>query len=348
MKKKIVVLFGGESSEYSVSLQSASAVIRAIDTEKYEPVLIGITKKGQWFHFRGEVEQIENDTWQQGDITTAFLLPDSSIHGFMEVKDQSVSTHRVDAAFPVLHGKNGEDGTIQGLLQLAGIPCIGCGILSSALCMDKDLAHKIAASIGVKVPRSIKINRIGTKDQIKEWVKSLSYPLFVKPVHAGSSFGITRIEEETDLLKAVAYAFAYDTEVVLEEAVDGFEVGCAIMGKEKLIVGEIDEIELSSGFFDFTEKYTLKTSKIHMPARITEEMAKRIKETACQIYRTFGCSGFARVDLFLSKKDEIYFNEINTIPGFTSHSRFPNMMKGIGYSFEKLVMELIEQEVENI
>ncbi len=348
MRKRIAVIFGGHSSEYSVSLQSASAVIRAIDKEKYELVLLGITREGQWLRFQGDVGEIEQDIWQQGETARAFLLPDACVHGFLEVKDQSVHAYRLDGAFPVLHGKNGEDGAVQGVLQMAGIPCIGCGVLASALCMDKDLAHKLAAAAGVLTPRSVKIDRIGTRQQMKECVKSLSYPLFVKPVRAGSSFGISRVEGEEELLKAVAGAFAYDTEVIIEEAIDGFEVGCAVMGKEKLIVGEPDEIELSSGFFDFTEKYTLKTSRIHMPARVTQKTAERIKETACLLYRAFGCSGFARVDLFLSESGDLYFNEINTIPGFTSHSRFPNMMRGIGYSFEKLIQTLIEQEVENV
>lgn len=345
-KKTIAILFGGKSSEYPVSLQSASAVIRAIDQKKYQLVLIGIDKEGRWFHFTGDVAAIETDTWKGSDIYPAFITPDTSIHGIMEWKEEGVHTIWIDAAFPILHGKNGEDGTVQGLLTLAGIPCIGCGVCSSALCMDKERAHKLAAAAGVKVPASITIDQIGTEEQIKSWAKHLSYPIFVKPVRAGSSFGVTRVAEEEALPSAVALAFSYDTEVILEEAIDGFEVGCAVMGKEKLETGEIDEIELSHGFFDFTEKYTLKTSQIHMPARIDEETAKRIKKTACLLYRALGCSGFARVDLFLTKDKEIYFNEINTIPGFTSHSRFPNMMKGIGYSFEEIVTKLIAQEAE--
>ena len=345
MKKTIAILFGGQSSEYSVSLQSAAAVIRAIDTEIYDLLLIGIDPKGKWFHFQGNIDEIETDTWKQ-HATPAFLSPDTSVHGIVEIHSNDIKIYKIDVAFPVLHGKNGEDGTVQGLLTLAGIPCIGCGVLSSALCMDKDRAHKIALISGIKVPHSVIIDKVGTKDQLCTWTKELSYPLFVKPVHAGSSFGISRVEEAAELSKAVAFAFLYDTEVIVEEAIDGFEVGCAVMGKEELTVGEPDEIELSEGFFDFTEKYTLKTSKIHMPARINKETKTQIQKTACEIYRAMGCSGFARVDFFLTKENEIYFNEVNTIPGFTSHSRFPNMMKGAGYTFEQLIMSLIAQEVE--
>lgn len=343
-KKTVAILFGGRSSEYEVSLQSAAAVIRAVDTKKYDLLLIGIDQEGRWYHFAGDVASIENNTWMQ-EAVPAFLAPDTAIHGMVKQTPQGMRTYYIDAAFPVLHGKNGEDGTVQGLLELAGIPCIGCGVFSSALCMDKDRAHKLAVLAGVKVPRSVKINQVGTREQIKEWAAALTYPLFVKPVHAGSSFGITRVSDKEELPQAVASAFAYDTEVILEEAVDGCEVGCAVMGKNDLTTGKVDEIELSHGFFDFTEKYTLKTSKIHMPARIDEKTAQQIKETACLLYRALGCSGFARVDLFLTKEHDIYFNEINTIPGFTSHSRFPNMMRGAGYSFEELVMTLIEQEV---
>lgn len=345
-KKTIAILFGGKSSEYAVSLQSAAAVIRAINQEKYNLFLIGIDPSGQWFHFKGEVSQIEADTWKS-DAIPAFISPDPSVHGILEQSESGIFAYPIDAAFPILHGKNGEDGTIQGLLELAGIPCIGCGLLSSALCMDKDRAHKLAFLAGVNVPRCIKIDKIGTDEQMRQQAKELSYPIFVKPIHAGSSFGITKVVKEEELMSAVATAFTYDTEVILEEAIEGFEVGCAIIGKDKLQTGEIDEIELSEGFFDFTEKYTLKTSKIHMPARIDAETANLIKKTACLLYRTLGCSGFARVDLFVTPEKEIYFNEINTIPGFTSHSRFPNMMRGAGYTFEALVEKLIEQEVSS-
>lgn len=341
-KKRIAILFGGKSSEYSVSLQSASAVIRAINQEKYNLFLIGIDPSGQWFHFTGEINQIENDTWKS-HANPAFISPDPSIHGILEQTKNGISTYPIDAAFPILHGKNGEDGTIQGLLELAGIPCIGCGLLASALCMDKDRAHKLASLAGVKVPRCVKIDQVGTAEQMKRYVADLSYPIFVKPIHAGSSFGITKVTKEEELMSAITEAFHYDTEVILEEAVNGFEVGCAVIGKEELQTGEVDEIELSEGFFDFTEKYSLKTSKIHMPARIDTETANRIKQISCLLYRTLGCSGFARVDLFVTPEKEIYFNEINTIPGFTSHSRFPNMMRGAGYTFEELVEKLIEQ-----
>ena len=347
-KKTIAVIFGGCSSEYDVSLQSASAVISHIDTEKYNIVLLGITKEGEWYRFYGSPKQIAADIWENGTCCPAIISPDRTTHGLLEFTTYGIQTVYLDAALPILHGKFGEDGTLQGLLALAGIPCIGCGLLSSALCMNKDTAHKLAAAAGISVPKSTVIYEMGSQKQLALKASHLTYPLFVKPLNAGSSFGITKVTDPTLLADAVVTAFTYDTTVIIEEAVDGFEVGCAVMGNEILFTGEVDEIQLSSGFFDYTEKYQLKTSKIHMPARIDEVTARRIKETAKTLYRTMHCSGFARVDCFLTPSGEIVFNEINTIPGFTSHSRFPNMMKGAGISFKDLVQKLIETEVSEL
>ena len=246
----------------------------------------------------------------------------------------------------MLHGKNGEDGTVQGLIELAGIPLVGCDSLSSVLCMDKDRAHKLAGLAGVKTPLAVVFSGLLSDDLIFEKTSHLTYPLFVKPVKAGSSFGITKVYTKEQLPDAVKNAFQHDNQVIIEENVDGFEVGCAVLGNKDLIIGEVDEIELTEGFFDYTEKYTLKSSKIHMPARINDELKDKIKKTATSIYRALGCSGFARVDMFIAEKGEIVFNEVNTIPGFTSHSRYPNMMKGIGLQFDDIVDKLIQLGLE--
>ena len=356
MKKlKIAVLFGGCSPEYGVSLKSAYSVITHIDEAKYEPILIGINQKGEWFHFFGEPEKIINDTWNNpADCTRAIISPSRETQGIVIFeKDGNVRSVKIDVAMPVLHGKNGEDGTVQGLLELAGIMVVGCNTLASALCMDKDRAHKIAAQAGVKIARSFTItNYTDAKDCVKKALQ-LGFPLFVKPVKAGSSYGITRLSNENnilipeDFLEAVELALNYDDEVIVEENIDGFEVGCAVLGSgANIIVGEVDEIELAGGFFNYTEKYTLETSAIHVPARISEEKAKEVKETAKTIYKALGCSGFARVDMFLMPDGDIVFNEVNTIPGFTSHSRYPNMLKAIGMTFEQVIDTLIEQAVK--
>ena len=343
-KKKIGVIFGGCSPEYNVSLESAYSVITNINKEKYDITLIGITKEGDWFKFEGDLENIKNDNWlQKGKCTKVVISSSKSDKGIIEIENNNTNLIKLDAIFPVLHGKNGEDGTVQGLIELSEIPLIGCDILSSSLCMDKYLSHKLAQSYGIKVANSILING-KTKDIDKE-IQKLNFPLFVKPVRAGSSFGITRIENETEIEQAIKEALKYDTEIIIEENINGIEIGCAILGNEDLIVGEIDEIELSNGFFNYTEKYTLKTSQIHVPARIDKEIVQKAKETAKQIYKILKCKDFARVDMFLTPNNEIYFNEINTIPGFTSHSRYPNMMKQIGMSFEELVDKIISLEV---
>lgn len=341
-KKTIAIIFGGNSSEYEVSLQSVFSVLENLDTEKYEIIPVGITKQGDWYRYRGSYSRIPENTWMDDreNLVPVVISQNRTVHGMIEFQNGSSAAVRLDCVFPVLHGKNGEDGTLQGLFELAGIPVIGCNTLSSALCMDKDRAHKLVSLAGISVPKSVTIP-VFEKNRVREMVKELHYPLFVKPVRAGSSFGITKIYREEELKAAVDLAFVHDDEVIVEENVDGFEVGCAVLGNEKLTVGRVDEIELTDGFFDYTEKYTLKTSQIYMPARIDQVTEKRIQKAAVTIYRALGCSGFARVDMFLAPSGEIVFNEVNTIPGFTSHSRYPNMMKGIGLSFSEMLDRLI-------
>ena len=341
-KKTLAVLFGGHSSEYEVSLQSAAAVLEAIDAGQFEPLPIGITKDGDWYHYLGTYSAIAAGTWADDSalLRPAAFSPSRGAPGFWEEHNGAWTLRRVDLAFPVLHGKNGEDGTVQGLLELAGIPLVGCGTLASALCMDKDRAHKLVSLAGIAVPKSAVLEE-NTAEARQSVSDTLAFPVFVKPVRAGSSFGVTRVETRDALGAAVDAAFRYDSTVIVEEAVPGFEVGCAVLGTDTLTVGRADEIELSGGFFDYEEKYTLKTSRIHMPARVDAETERRIQEAAKTIYRALGCSGFARVDLFLTPSGELVFNEVNTIPGLTAHSRYPNMMKGIGLSFSEMIGRLL-------
>lgn len=343
MKKRIAIIFGGNSTEYEVSLQSAEAVFENIDREKFEVLPIGITRGGDWYHYTGRLEKIPENTWFEDVENLHFVAvsQNPSIKGLLEKEGDSYHIISMDLAFPVLHGKNGEDGTVQGIFELAGIPVVGCNTLSSALCMDKDRAHKLVSLTGIAVPKSVTFKAFEQKEALEKINKELNYPLFVKPVRAGSSFGITRITKQKELEAAVAAAFLHDSEVIVEEAIEGFEVGCAVLGMDELTVGRVDEIELSHGFFDYTEKYTLKSSKIYMPARVDAETEGRIREAGIKIYRALGCSGFARVDMFYTPSGEIVFNEVNTIPGFTSHSRYPNMMKGIGLSFAEMLDKLL-------
>ena len=340
--KTILVLFGGCSTEYEVSLHSAYAVLSHMDPARYTPLAVGITREGQWLCYTGDLSRLEDGTWQQAaDCIPCTPLVEREARALL-LLDGSGRRLLFDAVFPVLHGKNGEDGTVQGLFELAGVPVIGCGTLSSALCMDKDRAHQLAALAGIRVPRSHVFHSSDDFSRIAQAAEELGYPVIVKPVRAGSSFGITKVSGPEELPAAMEEAFRHDSAVILEETIPGFEVGCAVMGNEELTVGRADEIELSQGFFDYEEKYTLKTSAIHMPARVGEEDERRIRETAAKIYKVLGCKGFTRVDMFFTDKKEIVFNEINTIPGFTGHSRFPNMMKGIGLSFEQVVDRILE------
>lgn len=347
-RKNIAIIFGGYSPEYNVSLESAGCVVTHLNKEKYTPVLIGITRSGDWYHFTGDADRIADDTWYSADsCAPAMLSPDRSRHELLTFHSSGFKKTHIDTVFQIMHGKNGEDGTLQGLCELAGLPLVGCGTLASALAMDKDRAHKLAQAAGVIVPQSFVLTRKFNESYALAQAGSLGYPLFVKPVKAGSSYGITKVTERGGLLRAIALAFEYDKEVIVEAAVTGFEVGCAVMGNEELITGELDEIELEleDSFFDFTEKYNLVTSKIHVPARIPPETAARVRQTAMIIYRALGCRGFARVDMFLTPAGEIVFNEVNTIPGFTPHSRFPSMMRAAGFSFEQVITRAIELAV---
>ena len=340
----ILTLFGGCSTEYSISLQSAQAVLEHMDPRRYSPLMVGITPQGRWLLYTGPLAAIGGDRWQAEDCVPCTLSLDRNSRRLI-VLDGTNRSLPFDAAFPVLHGKNGEDGTVQGLLELAGVPIIGCGALSSALCMDKDRSHKLASLAGVQVPKSMVFSSGAAQEEIAGAAQALGFPLFVKPVRSGSSFGVTRVTCPEQLAGAVSQAFANDREILLEEAVPGFEVGCAVLGTQELTVGLVDEIELSQGFFDFQEKYTLKTSAIHCPARIPLQKAQEIQRAAQVIYRALDCKGFARVDLFLTPSGDVVFNEVNTIPGFTTHSRYPSMMKGIGLDFSTLITRMIQTEV---
>lgn len=346
MRKTILVLFGGCSSEHGVSLQSAQAVLEHLDRDKYQPLMVGITKTGQWLCYRGPVPAIGDGGWEQdpANLTPCALAPDRDRRQLLLLGDR-ISRVSFDAAFPVLHGKNGEDGTVQGLLELAGAPVIGCGTLSSALCMDKHRAHLLASLARVDVPRGAVFSQGAAPEALEAAGRALGYPLFVKPVRAGSSFGITRATRPEQLAAAVEQAFFHDREVLLEEAVPGFEVGCAILGNPdegELTAGWVDKIQLSGGFFDFEEKYTLKTSAIHCPARISPDKAEEIRAAAKRVYRALDCRVFARVDFFLTPDGRVVFNEVNTIPGFTAHSRYPSMMRGAGLDFPTLLGRLVE------
>ncbi|MGZ9585620.1 D-alanine--D-serine ligase VanG [Paenibacillus marinisediminis] len=346
--KNVAVLFGGCSTEYDVSLQSAASVIDHLDRSVYHIILIGITREGAWLRYNGTTEDIRNDLWHtHPSCIPAFISPSKKIGGIVELVGTEYRVTAVDAVFPVLHGKNGEDGTVQGLLELSGIPYVGCDTLSSAICMDKAIASQIVRAAGVETALSITVFEGDRLDHTVQDAEKLGFPLYIKPAKSGSSFGITKAYNKLEFMNGIQAAFLHDRKVVIEQNVSGFEVGCAVMGhSEDPIIAEVDEIELTGEFFDYEEKYSLRSSKIHLPARIDAAVADKIKDTARLIYKTLGCTGLARVDMFLTVDGRIVFNEVNTMPGFTSASRYPNMMRCSGISYPQLMNRLIELSLD--
>lgn len=350
MKKTLAVLFGGCSSEYDVSLHSAAAVMRAVDKTRYELIKLGITRMGQWLLYNGGIDAIEDDSWHRHpSCTPALLSPSREDHGLWLMREDGCTLKTLDLCLPVLHGKYGEDGTVQGLLELAGIPVAGCSSLASALCMDKEMAHRVAMQAGISCPRFVSVHRGGNvkeaAQQVMAGMQGIPFPWFIKPARAGSSFGITRIQEASQVSPALAEAFRHDNKAVVEEGVEGFEVGCAILGSDAPRIGTVDAIQLAGGFFNYHEKYTLESAQILLPAPLSAADTARVKATALQLYHLLGCSGFARVDLFFTPGGNIIFNEVNTIPGMTNHSRFPGMLQHAGLPFAQMVQTMLEQAV---
>lgn len=335
-KLKVGIIFGGRSEEHAVSVKSACEVARNLDLEKYEPFYIGISKSGAWKLCDGPDAE-----WENGNCRPVVLSPDSDVHGLLILGQGSYGTIRLDVVLPVLHGTLGEDGAMQGLLELSGIPYIGCDIQSSALCMDKSLAYVVARSAGIATPNFWTVTADETIDPAR-----LTYPVFVKPARSGSSFGVTKVSREEELPSAVETARQYDAKVLIEEAVVGSEIGCAILGNESdLIAGEVDRIALSHGFFRIHQEDAPETgsenSMAIVPADIPEESRLLVQETAKAVYRALGCSGLSRVDMFLKDDGKVILNEVNTFPGMTSYSRYPRMMAAAGL----LLPEVIDRTV---
>lgn len=342
--KSVAVLFGGRSSEYEVSLLSAASVIDQLVHSNYDIIPIGITREGTWLRYRGSTEDIRNDKWHaHASCIPAFISPSKSVAGIIELVGTEYRTTPVDVVFPVLHGKNGEDGTVQGLLELSGIPFVGCDTLSSAICMDKGIASQLVRAAGIETAASVSAYANDDLESVIKDAEKLGFPLYIKPAKSGSSFGITKAYNRSELANGIRSAFLHDKKVMIEQNVGGFEVGCAVLGHVEPFVAEVDEIELSGEFFDYEEKYSLRSTKIHLPARIDADIAAKIKEAALLVYKTLGCTGLARVDMFLTEEGRIVFNEVNTMPGFTASSRYPNMMNRSGITYPQLMNRLIEQ-----
>ncbi|MFI5953978.1 D-alanine--(R)-lactate ligase [Cryptosporangium sp. NPDC051539] len=329
---KIGIFFGGASEEHPVSIKSAREIAGHLDAGKYEPFYVGITTDGAWRLCDGP------------DLSAgrpAMLSPDPGVHGLLVLDQGKYETIRLDVLLPVLHGRSGEDGAMQGLFELSGVPYVGCDVPSSALCMDKSLTYLVARSAGIATPGFRIVTAADGVD-----AESFTYPVFVKPARSGSSFGVSKVTGTDDLTTAVETARQYDTKVLIEEAVVGSEVGCAVLGNDlDLIVGEIDRVALSHGFFRIHQEGSPETgsenSTFVVPADIGSEARSLVQETARTLHRALGCRGLSRVDLFLLEDGSVMLNEVNTLPGMTSYSRYPRMMAAAGLPLSEVIDLLV-------
>lgn len=350
-KIKVAVIFGGASSEHDISLVSATNVIENMPKDKYEAICIGITKKGRWLYYPGDVSNIASGEWEKDpDCSSAVISPDPLHKGVITLENGEYAIRKVDVVFPVLHGKNGEDGTIQGLLDMSKIPYVGCGLLASASCMDKTHTHTILDYNNIKTARW---RMLGLRDlnhlEIKcaDIADDLGFPMFVKPANAGSSIGINKADDLDSLKEAVKIAFSHDSKVIIEEFVKGRELEVAVFGYDSPFASFIGEIGKSNDFYDYESKYINNSVNLFIPAKIPDDSAREIRETALNAYKAMGCKGLARVDFFLKENGEVILNEINTMPGFTSISMYPKLMEDLGMSYSYLIDKLIEQAIDN-
>lgn len=335
-KLQLAIIFGGCSEEHPVSVKSAQEVAKHLDLNKYEPLYIGITKDGAW-----KLCAAPGPDWEAGDCRPAILSPDRTVHGLLVQDKVRYQVIHVDAVLPVLHGKLGEDGAIQGLLELSGIPYAGCDIQSSALCMDKSLAYTVVKNAGIATPEFWIVTADTPIDP-----DQLHYPVFVKPARSGSSFGVTKVSAKTELAAALATARQYDTKILIEEAVVASEVGCAVLGNgTALFVGEPDKISLSHGFFRIHQEEKPESGSenatITVPADISAAARAQVQKTAKAIYSALGCRGLARVDMFLKEDGSVVLNEVNTLPGMTSYSRYPRMMAAAGLPLGEVIDQVV-------
>ena len=344
-KRSVAVVFGGASSEYEVSLRSASFVISGIDREKYDLTMVGITKEGQWLLYQGPESEIAPDRWNRPDyVTPAVLPPDPTYHGLLVMEKNGMRTIPLDVVFPVLHGKNGEDGTIQGVFQMARIPFVGCGVLSSAICMDKVITHTVMDQTGIPNAMWADVfpQDLDSFDELEaELADTLGYPMFVKPANAGSSVGVSKASDKAALLAGLKTAFQHDGKAVVEECIFGREVECAVFGNQCAKASILGEIAPKKEFYDYEAKYEDDSTDLYVPARIPEETADLVRELALTAFEALGCQGLARVDFFV-RDEGIILNEINTMPGFTGISMYPKLMMEGGMTAYDLVGGLIE------
>jgi D-alanine-D-alanine ligase len=352
-KIKVCVIFGGVSNEHDVSLMSTKSILDNIPQEKYDVVKVGITKKGRWLFFPGGNEEILSGAWRTNpDNVPCMISPDKTYHGLIKIDGEQITVEKIDVVLPMLHGRNGEDGTIQGLLDMAGIPYCGCDVLSSALCYDKVLANMVFDH--EKIARAkwdfMHDYEMDNFDAIAERVgKNLGYPMFVKPANSGSSVGISKVHKREELKRAVSLALAHDNKVVFEEFIKGHEVECAVYGnRPHIVASDVGEIGASAEFYDYDDKYYSGTSETYIPAHIDESVRNQIREIAKKAFVAVDGRGLSRVDFFVTEEGKILLNEINTMPGFTHISMYPKLMRHMGMSYGELIDGLLTLAMEGM
>ncbi len=348
-RKTAVVLFGGQSSEHIVSCMSVVNVINHINREKYDVVLIGITEEGRWIK-TDSVEDIEKGTWKDGSVS-AVISPDATMCGVILMDGEKTEIVRVDVVFPVLHGLFGEDGTVQGLLELAGIPYVGCGVLASAISMDKLYTKIVADDLGITQAAYVPVMRHDLKDieaVVRRVEEKFSYPVFVKPSNAGSSKGVSRAGDRKELMEALAEAAYHDRKILVEEMIVGREIECAVFGGGNAPVeaSGVGEILAAAEFYDFDAKYNNSDSRTVVDPVLPEGATDRVREAAMAIFQAVDGYGLARVDFFVKKDGSVVFNEINTMPGFTAISMYPMLWESAGMNKDQLVDRLMEHAMD--
>lgn len=355
-KISLLILFGGMSSEHEVSRLSAASVLKHISSDKYDIKKIGITKEGRWLLTEASAESIQNGTWEKDDSNkTAFISPDRDSHGILvKGDDGNFEEVNIDVVFPILHGKNGEDGTMQGLLQISGIPFVGSDTSASSASMDKAITKAMIEQGNVVNQANCVVLHKNTyeKHPEEEEAAILDYfeeqlPLFVKPANAGSSVGISKVKTKEELPAALEIAFREDDKVLIEEAITGREIEVAVLGNHKPEASCIGEILAANEFYDYEAKYQNTESRTCVVFDLTEEKEEEIKTAAIKVYETMGCRGLSRVDFFLKESGKVVFNEINTLPGFTNISMYPKLWEESGIPYESLIDKLIELAMES-
>lgn len=347
-KQNLALIFGGQSSEHEISCLSAASIRDQLSDERYEIYQIGITRQGNWSLYHGPSSGIADGSWENHPQNqSAFLSPDPRIHGLLVETATGFTPVRLDAVFPVLHGRNGEDGTIQGLLELSGVPYVGCRTAASAVCMDKVFTNLLLDAFEIPQAEFLWFyaeDYAANKEAVQQAVAGRlhGYPVFVKPANAGSSVGVSKVHDASELDAAVLKAGREDRKILLEEAVDGQEVECAVLGNGSPQASTVGEVLSDADFYDYADKYQNGTSRTQIPANLPPETIEQIRSMAIHAYHSLGCTGLARVDFFVRKADGVpLLNELNTLPGFTSISMYPKLWEKSGLSYPDLLEQLI-------